>query len=424
MGKPSVIVEGLSKKFGLSLKSALKYGFADSFRRLTGRGKNENLRPGEFWALKDVNFALEPGDALGIMGVNGSGKTTMLRILNGSYTPDAGKVTLRGRIGALIAAGAGFSPLLTGRENVYISGTLLGMHPSEIRKKFDEIVAFADLDDFIDMPIRNYSSGMSVRLGFAVAVLGSPEILLVDEVLAVGDIAFQKKCYERIYALKKEGTTILLVSHSPGAIWAVCNKGLVLQKGLSSGIVPVEDACKHYEYYNFLERAKDISSGNPDKQLPTEYGGLKGGTNDIIVTKCEILNTNHETIGDIIYNMPFILRFYIKSFNNITDCIFRVQVDSEINKAFIIIDSYEVHRKFYSFIPGEYIIDINVMNPRLRPGVYSFSSSICKKQVGVHLFFEYNQAKIVVTHPEYTFFYADFRSSYQIDAHYEIISQP
>ena len=209
MSKANVVVEGLSKKFGLSLQTALKYGLIDSTRRMLGRPSDHALRAGEFWALRDIDFSLEPGDALGIMGVNGSGKTTLLRILNGTYSPDAGKVTMRGRIGALIAAGAGFSPMLSGRENIYISGALLGMTPAEIRRRFDDIVAFAELGEFLDMPIRNYSSGMNVRLGFAIAVINTPEILLVDEVLAVGDISFQKKCFERIQQLRYQGTTIL-----------------------------------------------------------------------------------------------------------------------------------------------------------------------------------------------------------------------
>jgi len=425
MSKPSVIVENLSKKFGLSLKSALKYGLNDSFRRLTGQGKNKNLRPGEFWALKDVNFSLEPGDALGIMGINGSGKTTMLRILNGSYSPDEGKAILRGRIGALIAAGAGFSPMLSGRENVFISGTLLGMSPKEIRKKFDEIVAFADLGDFIDMPIRNYSSGMSVRLGFAIAVLGTPDILLVDEVLAVGDIAFQKKCFERINNLKKEGTTILLVSHSPGSIWAVCNKGMVLQKGISSGVVSTEDACKQYEYFNFLARADVFQTQEYTEQktqVPTEYGGGSGGTNEIFVTKMEILNTVHEPVEQITYGETFVLRCYIKSNAILNDCILRIQIDAEINKAISIVDSYESNKILYNFSSKEYIIDIVIKNPRYRPGVYFFSPSITKKQIGVHLFYRYNMTKIVIIHPNDIFFYADFRASYQVESEYIINS--
>ena len=287
MTKPSVIIEGVSKKFGLQLRTALKYGLIDSFRSMCGRGKDQSLREGEFWALQDVNATLEPGDALGIMGVNGSGKTTLLRILNGTYSPDVGKVTLRGRIGALIAAGAGFSPMLSGRENVFINGALLGMTTKEIRAKFDEIVAFAELDQFIDMPVRNYSSGMSVRLGFAIAVLGQPDILLVDEVLAVGDIAFQKKCYERIFTLRDEGVTILLVSHAPGSIWAVCNKGLLLHKGVSTGVRDVETICKLYEVYNSY--STQVSQA---KNIENNYAARVNGTGDCQVENFQVLNVD------------------------------------------------------------------------------------------------------------------------------------
>ncbi|MEO1512133.1 MAG: ATP-binding cassette domain-containing protein, partial [Planctomycetota bacterium] len=199
MAGPVIEVRGLYKKFGQSLRSALKYGLIDAARRGVGLDSDSaRLRPGEFWALRDVGFEVRPGEALGIMGVNGSGKTTLLRVLNGTYGPDAGRVTMRGRVGALIAAGAGFDPMLTGRENILINGALVGMSPREIRRRFDEIVDFAELREFIDMPVRNYSSGMAVRLGFSVAVAGRPEILLVDEVLAVGDMNFQRKCFERI----------------------------------------------------------------------------------------------------------------------------------------------------------------------------------------------------------------------------------
>ena len=424
MSKPSVIVEGLSKKFGLSLKSALKYGMFDSLRRLTGQGKNLNLRAGEFWALKDVNFTLEPGDALGIMGINGSGKTTMLRILNGSYTPDAGKVMLRGRIGALIAAGAGFSPMLTGRENVFISGTLLGMTPTEVRKKFDEIVAFADLDNFIDMPVRNYSSGMSVRLGFAIAVLGTPEILLVDEVLAVGDISFQKKCFERIEVLRNLGTTILLVSHSVGAIWAICNKGLVLHKGISSGIISTEDACRLYDYNNNLERAKSesiINSKEQESRVPTAYGGLTGGTNEIFINKLEVMNIERELIEEIDYGNSFILRCHIESNQKFENCMLRIRIDSEINKALTLVDSYETERILYNFKPGNYIIDILIKNPRYRPGVYFFCAAIIKKEVAVHLFFCNNIAKLIINHPKDFFFIPNPHATYQVESKFKII---
>jgi lipopolysaccharide transport system ATP-binding protein len=259
---------------------------------------------------------------------------------------------------------------------------------------------------------------MSVRLGFAVAVLGSPEILLVDEVLAVGDIAFQKKCYERINALKNEGTTILLVSHTPGAIWAICNKGLVLQKGSSIGVTPVEDTCKQYEYYNFLERAKN-NAGKMTDALPCDYGGSRGGTGEIIMKKLEILSEAYEPIAAVEYGHSFVLRYHIISQIEVNECIVRAVIDAEINKAIVVIDNYEIHRKFYHFIPGNYTLDIYVKNPKLRPGVYTFNGGIVKKDVGVHLYFAFNQASLVVKPPADIFFYADFRASYHIDAEYK-----
>ncbi len=309
MQKPSVVVQEVSKKFGLSLKSALKYGLIDSGRRLLGRDKDSTLRSGEFWALNDVDFVLDPGDALGIMGVNGSGKTTLLRILNGTYSPDKGKVTLRGRIGALIAAGAGFSPMLSGRENIHISGALLGMTPSEIRNRFDEIVAFAELDEFIDMPVRNYSSGMSVRLGFAIAVISSPEILLVDEVLAVGDMSFQKKCFERIHTLKREGTTILLVSHAPGAIWAVCNRGLFMDGGRVVVTGAVEDVIRAYDDQNSRSSAKvdpqhrHGGKSNNKSLMASDYGNPVCGTGDVI---CRNFRVTSPDLGSAISEVEFL----------------------------------------------------------------------------------------------------------------------
>ncbi len=420
MSKPSVVVDGVSKKFGLSLKSALKYGLIDSGRRMVGLNSDHRLRSGEFWALHNISFSLEPGDALGIMGVNGSGKTTLLRILNGTYSPDAGKVTLRGRIGALIAAGAGFSPMHSGRENIYISGTLLGMTPREINGRFDEIVAFAELGDFIDMPVRNYSSGMSVRLGFAIAVIGAPEILLVDEVLAVGDISFQKKCYERILGLKQQGTTILLVSHSPGAIWAVCNKGLLINKGASEGIAAVEDVCRAYDHINMLSRMPASAPAEADDGLPNEYGGLRGGTGDVIVTSVELLDESGRTTSEIDYGSSFVLRHHIEVRKPLRDLIFRVQVDAEINKSIAIIDSYESHNQLYTLEPGNHIVDIEVVRPNLRPGVYKFSPSLIQRDVGVHLFFQYDMATLMIRHIKDRFFYADFRASTYLESSFHV----
>ncbi len=414
MAKPSVQVENLGKKFSISLKSALRYGLTDSLRRSVGLGKDPKLRKGEFWALQGIDFSLMPGDSLGIMGDNGSGKTTLLRILNGSYSPDAGRAVLRGRVGALIAAGAGFSPMLTGRENVFVSGALLGMPTREVRRRFDEIVAFAELDEFIDMPVRNYSSGMAVRLGFAVAVLGTPDVLLVDEVLAVGDLNFQKKCYERINTLKAMGTTIMLVSHSPGAIWSVCDKGLNIHHGISQGIVPVEDACREYDNRNIMERS---ASSSAPGALSASYGNQSGGTGSVTIDRFEILDADGNTVDVVPFGQPFTIRQHLTvNEERIDEAILRTIIDSEVNKAVAVLDNYEQNGTLLELERGRYVYDMHLDQPNLRPGVYTFSSAVLQRRASVHIFYKFNQGQLAVTHGGDRFLYADFRASFQLRA--------
>lgn len=184
-----------------------------------------------FWALRDVTFDVQPGDVIGVIGRNGAGKSTLLKILARITDPTEGYADVRGRVGSLLEVGTGFHPELTGRENIFLNGAILGMKKKEIQRKFDEIVAFAEVESFIDTPVKRYSSGMYLRLAFAVAAHLEPEILLVDEVLAVGDAAFQKKCLRRMENVAEEGRTVLFVSHNMGAIRSLCNKGLFLDQG-------------------------------------------------------------------------------------------------------------------------------------------------------------------------------------------------
>jgi lipopolysaccharide transport system ATP-binding protein len=193
-----VRVEGVSKKFCRDLKRSLWYGLKDTAADLLGGRSSNGLRPDEFWALDGVSLELARGECLGLIGRNGAGKTTLLKMLNGLIKPDKGRIELAGRVGALISLGAGFNPILTGRENIYVNGSVLGLTKKEIDSKLAEIVAFAEIDDFIDTPVQSYSTGMQVRLGFAVATAMQPDVLLLDEVLAVGDVAFRAECYERL----------------------------------------------------------------------------------------------------------------------------------------------------------------------------------------------------------------------------------
>jgi len=225
MSEALIKVDGASKKFCRSLKRSLWYGLQDLGREVTARrhGGDGQLRPDEFWAIKDVSFELKRGECLGLLGRNGAGKTTLLRMLNGLIKPDGGRIEMRGRIGALIALGAGFNPILTGRENIYINGSVLGLSRQEIDDKVEEIIDFSELAEFIDMPVQSYSSGMTVRLGFAVATSIQPDVLLLDEVLAVGDASFRHKCYQRIHRIISN-CAVIIVSHSMDQIAAVASK--------------------------------------------------------------------------------------------------------------------------------------------------------------------------------------------------------
>lgn len=189
------------------------------------------LRKDEFWALKEVSFQLRRGEALGLIGSNGAGKSTLLRIVSGLIKPDTGAVRVRGRVAPLIALGAGFNPILTGRENIYANMSVLGLSTREIKKRFDEVVDFAGIWEAIDAPVQSYSSGMAARLGFACAVYVEPEILLIDEVLAVGDIKFKMKCHRRLAKLREQGTAFILVSHNPHSVLNVCQSAVYLSKG-------------------------------------------------------------------------------------------------------------------------------------------------------------------------------------------------
>jgi lipopolysaccharide transport system ATP-binding protein len=199
------------------------------FRRMMNGG--QSIATEDFWALKDVSFEVQPGEVVGIIGRNGAGKSTLLKILSRITKPTKGRIEINGRVGSLLEVGTGFHPELTGRENVYLNGSILGMSRKEIDQKFDEIVAFAEIDKFLDTPVKRYSSGMYVRLGFAVAAYLQPEILIVDEVLAVGDAAFQKKCIGLMGNVARSGRTVLFVSHNMAAVQCLCSRGVVLNQG-------------------------------------------------------------------------------------------------------------------------------------------------------------------------------------------------
>ena len=228
---PLIKVESVSKKFCRRLRYSLWYGVQDIGSELLGQTRKPTLRKDEFWAIDDVSFELHRGECLGLIGHNGAGKSTLLKMLNGLIKPDKGQITMKGRVGALIELGTGFNPILTGRENIYNNGAVLGFTQKEINEKFDSIVEFAEIGDFLDTPVQNYSSGMKVRLGFAVAAHMEPDILLIDEVLAVGDLRFKLKSFNLIDHLV-ENCSVIFVSHSMQNISRMCNQILLMENGL------------------------------------------------------------------------------------------------------------------------------------------------------------------------------------------------
>ncbi|MEX0777519.1 MAG: ABC transporter ATP-binding protein [Phycisphaeraceae bacterium] len=244
MSRPAIQVNQLTKQYRIGVREQAATTFREAavnslltpWRRLRaagghGNGHGVSEADSRFFALRDVNFHVQPGETVGIIGHNGAGKSTLLKILSRITEPTSGEVRLRGRVASLLEVGTGFHPELTGRENVYLNGAILGMKKAEIERNFDRIVAFAEVDRFLDTPVKRYSSGMYVRLAFAVAAHLEPEILIVDEVLAVGDAAFQKKCLGRMGSVAHAGRTVLFVSHNMGAVRALCRRAVWLHQG-------------------------------------------------------------------------------------------------------------------------------------------------------------------------------------------------
>lgn len=282
MSETVIRVENLGKKYVLSHQQevrsykALRDVIADGAKSL-GRKlwkpdgtKVDDPTHEEFWALKDVSFEIKQGDRVGIIGRNGAGKSTLLKVLSRITEPTQGSIKIKGRVASLLEVGTGFHPELTGRENIFLNGAILGMGKEEIKRKFDEIVAFAEVEKFLDTPVKRYSSGMYVRLAFAVAAHLEPEILIVDEVLAVGDVQFQKKCLGKMEEVGKEGRTVIFVSHNMSAVESLCDRGILLQSGGLSLDGDPQEAIKTY-----LENAYTLSKEVPIKQRKDRSGSGK-----------------------------------------------------------------------------------------------------------------------------------------------------
>ena len=241
MSKPAIIVDNVSMKFNLSKEKV------DSLKDYIIKSLKKEIQYNEFWALQNVSFTVEKGDRVGILGLNGAGKSTLLKVIAGVFKPTEGTVTKYGKMVPLLELGAGYDPQYTGRENIYLYGAMLGYTKAFIDEKYDEIVKFSELKEFIDVPIKNYSSGMKSRLGFSIATVVSPKILILDEVLSVGDAKFRKKSEAKIMSMFDKGVTVLFVSHSLDQVKRLCNKAILLEKGKIISHGSIEEVSKVYE---------------------------------------------------------------------------------------------------------------------------------------------------------------------------------
>ena len=284
--EPGIVFDGVWKKFRRGERhDSLRDLIPAAMQRITGRGaRRDELETGDFWVIRDVSFTVGPGDCLGIIGGNGAGKSTTLKLLTGILRPTRGAITVAGRVGSLIEIAAGFHPDLTGRENVFLQGSIMGMSHAMIRRHFDEIVAFAGIDDFIDMQVKRYSSGMNARLGFAIAAHLDPDVLIIDEVLAVGDITFQQRAYGRLRDLSRSGIPVVIVSHQLDRVLQLCTVALMLDKGEVKSVGTPRDVIAHYF------AGAGTAAGGEALQATTAYEILEVATPSPVVGSGDFLD--------------------------------------------------------------------------------------------------------------------------------------
>ncbi len=350
-----VKAEGVSKKFCMDLKTSLKYGVQDLFANFGRNDKTSVLREKEFWAVRDINFELRRGECLGLIGHNGAGKSTLLKILNGLINPDVGKVTIKGKVSALIELGAGFNPILSGRENIYNNGAILGFTREEINNKIEEIIDFAEIREFIDMPVQNYSSGMKVRLGFAIAAQLEPDVLIIDEVLAVGDLGFVLKCFKTIDSILPN-TAIVFVSHSMPMIARICNQVILMEKGKSD--YQGYDIVKGIGlYYNKFSNSNKTTIFDEGSIIFNSYI-LNNSNEKLIIKRGEdlIINLNFKIIKKLNFAPLIYLEFRDKEQRPIAGTIVN-ELKTKINSDEL---NYDITIKNVLFSLGLYSIDLSV----------------------------------------------------------------
>lgn len=369
----AIQIKNISKKFKVyhSRESQLKYVILNKLK-----GKRARLAS-EFWALKDIDMMIKAGKTVGFIGRNGSGKSTLLKLISRILFPDSGNIDVQGKISTLIELGAGFHPELSGRENIYINASILGLSRAEVNQKIDQIIHFSGLESFIDNPVKTYSSGMYVRLGFSVAINIDPDILLVDEVLAVGDESFQRKCIKKINELKKSGKTIVFVSHDLEAVQELCDEVCLLHNGrLVKQGNPVDVIS---EYHKLLVGSSDLQV-REEQEMIQDTGMISNGRNrwgskEVEITRVVFLDDNKKETDVITTGNSFHVQIHYQAHSRIKNPIFGIAIYSDTG---IHITGPNTQKEGFKIesINGNGIIEYRVDNLPLMPGTYLFSSAI------------------------------------------------
>jgi len=373
--KPVIRVDNLTKEYRIgplqtdsysTLREALTSAVAAPFRKLRARGQsspNGHASKDTFFALKDVSFEVNPGEVIGIIGRNGAGKSTLLRVLSRVTEPTSGRVEIRGRIGSLLEVGTGFHAELTGRENIFMNGSILGMSRQEIKSQFDAIVAFSEIDRFLDTPVKRYSSGMYIRLAFAVAAHFDPEILIVDEVLAVGDVAFQKKCLGKMEDVSRQGRTVVFVSHKMGSIQRLCSRGILLKEGRIEIQGPKEEVVASY-----LKNESSLSAISSWSNLECITNRRGNGQARFAAIRAQ---SSNERTGDLPYpDGPLDIGIRIEAAERVTADSIAISLSDRYGNKLLSIDTFA---KGDSVVlePGITEMSIRIEKLHLNPGDYS-----------------------------------------------------
>ncbi len=383
-------VDHVVKRYRLGQVHSLR----NSLRNLFGKGDDTTQSKSKFNALDDITFSVEEGEVLGIIGTNGAGKSTLLKVLAGITTPTFGAMRAKGRIAPLIEVGAGLIQDLTGRENVYLNGVILGMSVKEIKRKMDDIVAFAELEEFIDTPIKRYSSGMAVRLGFSIATVVDADILIVDEVLAVGDVAFQRKCFDRMEdIIKNQGKTILLVSHNIRQVERLCTRTILLDHGQIVADGEAQDVCRQFYDRTNAKMKADAVAVRGAQQIANPTPNAIADLNLIAI---ELIDEQAHAVEVVPYMKDIVVRLRFKARTDLRNVAFEVGVHTS-DMLYLATHDSDRQQAIPLLTAGEYEIRCVFKRPPLVPGVYSLRLAISQNNGTTQLFYGENMVHFQVT---------------------------